>query len=115
MAVAHLRALGGAMARVPNDATAFAHRDRPLLVNVAALYEAPEQRDEHEAWVTHLSAELVGARGAYSGFLGYDGEARIHEAYPEATLNRLADVKKRYDPDNVFHMNHNFAPAGPRV
>jgi FAD/FMN-containing dehydrogenase len=115
MAVAHLRALGGAMARVPNDATAFAHRDRPLLVNVAALYEAPEQRDEHEAWVTDLSAELVGAPGAYSGFLGYDGKARIHEAYPEATLNRLVDVKKRYDPDNVFHMNHNFAPAGPRV
>jgi FAD/FMN-containing dehydrogenase len=115
MAEAHLRALGGAMARVPNDATAFAHRDRPLLVNVAALYEAPEQRESMRRGLRTSQPSLQGAPGAYSGFLGYDGEARIHEAYPEATLNRLVDVKKRYDPDNVFHMNHNFAPAGPRV
>lgn len=107
MAVAHLRALGGAMARVPTDATAFAHRARPLLVNVAALYEAPDQRDEHEAWVGELSTELAGAPGAYSGFLGEDGQARILEAYPEQTWNRLLDIKKRYDPDNAFRMNHN--------
>jgi FAD/FMN-containing dehydrogenase len=107
MAVAHLRALGGAMARVPSDATAFAHRDRPLLVNVAAIYEAQDQREEHEAWVAKLSAELAGAPGAYSGFLGEDGQDRILEAYPEQTWRRLLDVKKRYDPDNAFRMNHN--------
>ena len=111
MAVAHLRALGGAMARVPSDATAFAHRDRSLLVNVAALYQADEQRDEHEAWVAQLSAELGGAPGAYGGFLGDDGSERISEAYPTPTLERLRDVKRRYDPGNVFHMNHNVDPA----
>jgi FAD/FMN-containing dehydrogenase len=108
MAVAHLRALGGAMERVPIDATAFAHRTRPLLVNVAALYEAPDEREEHEAWVADLSSDLADGPGAYSGFLGVDGQERISEAYPDQTLNRLIDIKNRYDPNNVFHMNHNF-------
>ena len=107
MAVAHLRALGGAMARVPAQTTAFAHRDRALLVNVAAIYGAPEQRKEHEAWVTELSSDLAGAPGAYSGFLGEEGATRIREAYPEPTWGRLLEMKKQYDPDNVFHLNHN--------
>jgi FAD/FMN-containing dehydrogenase len=107
MAVAHLRALGGAMARVPADATAFAHRDRTLLANVAALYEAPEQREEHEAWVAELSADIGGAPGAYAGFLGEEGTKRIRQAYPGSTWDRLIEVKRRYDPDNVFRWNHN--------
>jgi FAD/FMN-containing dehydrogenase len=107
MAVAHLRALVGAMARVPADATAFAHRDRTLLANVAALYEAPEQREEHEAWVADLSADIGGAPGAYAGFLGEDGTKRIRQAYPGSTWDRLVEVKRRYDPDNVFRWNHN--------
>jgi FAD/FMN-containing dehydrogenase len=107
MAVAHLRALGGAMARVPADATAFAHRDRKLLANVAALYEGPEQKGEHEAWVADLSGDIGGAPGAYAGFLGEDGAERIREAYPGSTWDRLVEAKRRYDPDNVFRWNHN--------
>jgi FAD/FMN-containing dehydrogenase len=99
------------MARVPADATAFAHRDRAFLVNVAALYESPDERDEHHAWVQDLSGVVGAAPGAYSGFLGDDGQARIGEAYPDGTRARLADVKKRYDPDNVFHLNHNVVPT----
>jgi FAD/FMN-containing dehydrogenase len=110
MAVAHLRALGGAMARVPADSTAFAHRDRTLLANVAALYEAPEEEQEHEAWVADLSADIGGAPGAYAGFLGEDGPERIREAYPGPTWDRLVEVKRRYDPDNVFRGNHNIKP-----
>jgi FAD/FMN-containing dehydrogenase len=107
MAVAHLRALGGAMARVPADATAFTHRDRTLLANVAALYAGPEQKEEHEAWVADLSADIGGAPGAYAGFLGEDGTKRIQEAYPGSMWDRLVEVKRRYDPDNVFRWNHN--------
>ena len=110
MAVAHLRALGGAMARVPADSTAFAHRDRTLLANVAALYEASEEEQEHEAWVADLSADIGGAPGAYAGFLGEDGPERIREAYPGPTWDRLVEVKRRYDPDNVFRRNHNIKP-----
>jgi FAD/FMN-containing dehydrogenase len=111
MAVAHLRALGGAMARVPTEVTAFAHRDRSLLVNVAALYHSPDHKEEHDAWVADLSGDVRGAPGAYSGFLGEDGPGRIREAYPGATGERLAEVKRRYDPDNVFRLNHNITPT----
>jgi FAD/FMN-containing dehydrogenase/pimeloyl-ACP methyl ester carboxylesterase len=115
MALAHLRALGGAMGRVPNDATAFAHRDRSLLVNVTALYESADQQAEHEAWVADLSGMITGVPGAYAGFLGGDGLARINEAYPASTWMRLVDVKKRYDPDNVFRLNHNILPSATGV
>jgi FAD/FMN-containing dehydrogenase len=113
MAVAHLRGLGGAMARVPGDATAFAHRDRTLLANVAALYNSPEEKEEHETWVARLSAEIGGAPGAYAGFLGEDGVERIREAYPGVTWDRLVDVKRRYDPSNVFRLNHNVRAVSP--
>ncbi|MEX0816405.1 MAG: FAD-binding oxidoreductase, partial [Gaiellales bacterium] len=108
MRVAQLRVLGGAMARVPNEATAFAHRDRRLMVNVAAVYEEPEDRAEHEAWVRACSAALHrGETGAYVNFLGDEGEARIHDAYPGPTWDRLARIKARYDPTNLFRLNQN--------
>jgi FAD/FMN-containing dehydrogenase len=112
MAVAQLRVLGGAMARVPADATAFAHRDRGIMVNVATIYERSEDRPEHEAWVEGLAAAIRrGERGAYVNFLGDEGQARIREAYPDATWDRLSAIKARYDPSNVFRYNQNIPPA----
>jgi FAD/FMN-containing dehydrogenase len=112
MRVAQLRVLGGAMSRVPNDATAFAHRDRGLMVNVAALIESPEDREAHEPWVRGLAAELQrGEPGAYVNFLGDDGEERIREAYPGPTWDRLRQIKGRYDPENLFRLNQNIPPA----
>jgi FAD/FMN-containing dehydrogenase len=111
-AATQLRVLGGAMARVPADATAFAHRGSRILANVAALYQREEERPEHEAWVQDLAGRLHdGDDGAYSGFLGDEGEARVRAAYPGATWDRLAAVKATYDPDNVFRLNHNIPPA----
>jgi len=112
MRVAQLRVLGGAMARVPNDATAFAHRDRRLMVNVGALFEEPQDRAEHEAWTTETAAALLrGPTGAYVNFLADEGEARIHDAYPGRTWDRLARIKARYDPTNLFRLNQNVPPA----
>jgi FAD/FMN-containing dehydrogenase len=112
MAVTQLRVLGGAMARVPDDATAFAHRGRRIMANVAALYQAPDEAAAHEAWADGLAAALAnGGAGAYVNFLGDDGEARIREAYPEPTWSRLAAVKAQYDPANVFRLNQNIPPA----
>jgi len=113
MAVTQLRVLGGAMASVPADATAFAHRQSRMMVNVAAMYDRPEEHDEHAAWVEGLAADLRdGDGGAYVGFLADEGEARVRAAYPGATWDRLAAVKATYDPDNVFRLNQNVPPAG---
>ncbi len=112
MAVTQLRVLGGAMARVPADATAFAHRGRRIMVNVAALYERSEERATHEAWVASLASALrQGNAGAYVGFLGDEGEARVREAYPGSAWDRLTAIKTRYDPTNLFHLNQNIPPA----
>ena len=75
MAVAQLRVLGGAMARVPVEATAFAHRKSKIMVNVAALYEQPDQKSEHEVWATDFAAALQQTdEGAYVNFLSAEGE-----------------------------------------
>jgi len=104
--------LGGAMARVPSDATAFAHRQRRIMVNTAAIYQRLEEAEAHREWVERFAAALRrGDPGVYVNFLGDEGEARVREAYPEATWNRLRAIKRRYDPDNVFRLNQNIPPA----
>ena len=112
MAVAQLRVLGGAMARVPVDATAFAHRKSRILVNLATIYGDPGERAGHEAWVSGF-ADVVrqGDDGAYVNFLGLEGDQRTRAAYPGATWDRLADVKRRYDPTNLFRLNQNIPPG----
>ncbi len=112
MKAVQLRVLGGALERVPNDATAFAHRDRGLFVNVAAAYMDPAETDTHDAWVDGV-AEALGRDGAggYVGFMGDEDDATIRSAYPGATWDRLREVKRQYDPDNLFRLNHNIPPA----
>ena len=112
MRVAQLRVLGGAMARVPADATAYAHRSSRILVNLAAFYEGEEERGGREAWVADFAARLdQGDPGAYVNFLGDEGSQRVRAAYPAATYERLAEVKRRYDPQNLFRLNQNVPPA----
>jgi FAD/FMN-containing dehydrogenase len=112
MAAAQLGVLGGAVARVPAEATAFAHRGRRVIANVAAMYQRPDEREVHEAWARDFAAGLAPqGTGAYVAFLGDEGEARVHEAYPGSTWQRLATIKARYDPDNLFRLNQNVPPA----
>lgn len=113
MRVAQLRVLGGAMARVPADATAFAHRASRIMVNVAAFYNGPEDRAVREKWVSDLATALQqDDGGAYVNFLGDEGDDRIRAAYPGSTWDRLAAIKRRYDPTNLFRLNQNIPPAG---
>jgi FAD/FMN-containing dehydrogenase len=112
MRAAQLRVLGGAMARVPADATAFAHRSKPMLVNVAAFYQDARIRDVHRAWMAAFSKALQpDDAAAYVGFLTGDEAARIRATYPGATWERLARIKATYDPANVFRLNYNVPPA----
>lgn len=109
--VAQLRALGGAMARVPADATAYAHRAKPMLVNVAAFYQGEAERVRRAAWVQEFARALQpDDDAAYVGFLSDDGQARIRGAYPAATWDRLTRIKTAYDPTNLFRLNQNIVP-----
>jgi FAD/FMN-containing dehydrogenase len=110
--VAQLRVLGGAYARVPAEATAYAHRDKAIMVNLAAFYEGDDERAVRQEWLEMFRRDLdQGDDAAYVNFLGDDGPARIRAAYPGATYDRLVEVKRRYDPDNLFRRNQNVVPA----
>jgi FAD/FMN-containing dehydrogenase len=111
MAVAQLRVLGGAMARVPAEATAFAHRDRRVMAGVGCVYQDAGERPTHEAWADGFAAALRGGQGVYVNFLSNEGPDRVREAYPGRTWDRLVEVKRRYDPGNLFRLNQNIPPT----
>jgi FAD/FMN-containing dehydrogenase len=112
MRVAQLRVLGGAIARVPADATAYSHRDARIMVNVAAFYDGEADKLVREKWVADFAAVLnQGDSRAYVNFVGDEGPARVRDAYSAATWTRLTEIKARYDPTNLFRVNHNIPPA----
>jgi FAD/FMN-containing dehydrogenase len=111
-AIVQIRSLGGAVARVPAAATAFAHRDYEAFVLAASLLplDTPQEQANHtmeEAWRPLKPY----ASGAYANFLSDASERSVAAAYPTATYARLASVKAKYDPDNIFNQNHNIKPA----
>jgi len=110
--VVQLRVLGGAAARVPVEATAYAHRHRRIMVNVAAFYDGPDDKLRRQEWVDGVAAAIHQGDGAYVNFLLDEGPERVREAYPGPTWDRLVEVKRRYDPHNLFHRNQNIPPGG---
>jgi FAD/FMN-containing dehydrogenase len=115
-AVVQLRVLGGAMSRVPPDATAFAHRGSRIMVGIVAPYKHPDEKAHREAWVTNFGAALRQSdSGAYVNFLGEEGQARIRAAYPGPTWDRLTSIKAHYDPTNLFRLNQNIPPNKARL
>lgn len=111
MAVTQLRVLGGAMARVPSDATAFAHRQSKIMANLAVLFENLAEKEIHEKWVTEFFSALQQSdKGMYVNFVGDEGEAHVRAAYPGDTWKKLGQVKKKYDPTNLFRLNQNIPP-----
>ena len=104
--------MGGAVAKVAADATAFAHRDAHSVVWVvnAATDGDPEP---HREWVrrTHEAAAPWSTGGVYVNALDRGEESRVRAAYPDATWKRLVEIKDRWDPDNVFRLNQNVPPS----
>src|SRR4051812_39220866 len=112
LAMTQIRILGGQMARVDADATAFAHRDAPVLLTIITPFADPADLPVHQAWtVAFYDALTPHGVGVYSNFLEAEGQGRVHEAYPNGTYERLAEIKRRYDPNNLFHLNQNIRPA----
>jgi FAD/FMN-containing dehydrogenase len=104
--------LHGAATRVDPAATAFPHRTEAFSVLILGQWATPDETAENIAWVRRtydaLRPHLSGRR--YSNFMAADDTALIDSAY-DANHRRLTDVKRRYDPDNVFHLNVNVVPA----
>lgn len=112
MTLVQLRVLGGAMSRVPADATAFAHRDKQGMVVITNFAPVSGDGEPSRARTEQIWQALRPyADGVYVNFLGDEGDRRVHDAYPPATYARLAALKKLYDPDNMFHFNQNIPPA----
>jgi FAD/FMN-containing dehydrogenase len=110
--VAQIRVLGGAHSRVANDATAYAHRQSRIMVNVAAFYTGPEDKMAKQEWVSDFAGAIRQSDGgAYVNFLADEGSERVRAAYPGATWERLRAIKAKYDPGNLFRLNQNIPPA----
>ena len=113
MRAVQLRVLGGAIERVPDDATAYAHRSSRIMA-VVVSFHGPDDLPRREQWVTSLVDRLrQGDDGAYVNFLMDQGPAGVRAAYPAATYERLATIKAAWDPTNLFRSNQNIAPASP--
>jgi FAD/FMN-containing dehydrogenase len=105
--------LGGAIRRVPASATAFAHRSAAAWVFANASGPDASGDGRRLALVDRFwRAMRPYAAGAYVNTLSYDEIDRIGDAYPTATYARLAALKRRYDPNNLFRHNHNISPVG---
>jgi len=104
----------GAAARVPQDATAFAHRDLRYLFLLNTNWDEPKEDVANIEWTRRLFDALraFGPASAYVNYLSVEGGIRTRDAYSPDTMTRLGAMKARYDPDNVFHINQNILPSG---
>ena len=110
---AGLQTYGGAIADVDGSTSAFGHRDTVVEFVAAARWSEPSEDDARMAAARRYGAAMEPfASGVYVNALSDDGQSGLRRAYPPATLDRLTALKDRYDPDNVFHLNHNILPSG---
>lgn len=104
--------LGGAVSRVPDDATAFNGRSAGHTFNITASTASAVGFDEERDWVRDFASALEPhARGVYVNFLMEEGEDRIRQAYGEAKYARLKALKRRYDSQNLLRLNQNIDPG----
>ena len=110
--------MGGAFARVPEAATPFPNRSAGYWVNCYGVWDTPDGDDAGRAWArsAHAALQPYAAPGEYVNFLGAapgdaDAAAAALTSYGEEKLARLRALKRRWDPDNVFRLNHNIEPA----
>lgn len=113
----HLHHVGGAVSRVAADATAIPHRSHPFVLNILGNWQADDPRATHVDWVraTFEAMRVHGVAAPYLNFLADEGDDSVHAAYGADTYRRLSDLKSRYDPRNVFHLNQNILPEASRA
>jgi FAD/FMN-containing dehydrogenase len=105
-----VRSVGGAVSRVPGDATAYAHRQAELMFVTTAVGPKPVVEAARPALDAMWGRLAPHVNGAYANFLGSATEEDVAAIYPAQTHQRLAAVKRQYDPSNLFARNHNIRP-----
>ncbi len=104
--------LGGAVSRVPQEATAYTHRDAQFVLNVHGRWEDPAKDAKCIAWARELfqAAAPFATGGAYVNFMTQEEQDRVRAAYG-SNYDRLVTIKKKYDPENLFRVNQNIRPS----
>jgi FAD/FMN-containing dehydrogenase len=103
--------LGGAVARVGGDETAYDTRGAGHAFNITASTESAEGFDEEREWARGFWSALEPFHtSVYVNFLGEEGEERVRQAYGAGKYDRLKALKRKYDPDNLFRLNQNIPP-----
>ncbi len=107
----HIYPINGACHRVASDATAFAYRDATFATVIAGMWPDPSDNDANTAWVRdyYEATAPLSEAGGYINFMAGDDQARIRDNY-KGNYDRLVEVKRAYDPENLFHVNQNIAP-----
>jgi FAD/FMN-containing dehydrogenase len=107
----HIYPINGACHRVAPDATAFAYRDATFATVIAGMWPDPAQNEANIAWVRDFYDATAphSEEGGYINFMAGDDQDRIRVNYG-GNYDRLVDVKRTYDPDNLFHLNQNIRP-----
>ena len=106
--------VGGQASRVPADATAYSQRDALWACNVHGRWETPEEDKKVIAWAREFwnASEPYSTGGVYVNFMTEDEKSRVTSAYKPEIWNRLVELKRKYDPTNLFSMNQNIDPNG---
>jgi hypothetical protein len=104
--------LGGAVSRVPEDATAFSNRNAQHIVNITGTWTIDDPDPErHIAWVRQTwEAMQPFSAGGYANFMSDEPADLLRAVYGPAKYDRLVALKRRYDPENVFRHNQNIKP-----
>ncbi|MBF6354480.1 FAD-binding oxidoreductase [Nocardia higoensis] len=106
--------LGGAVARVPTEFTAYHNRDLPYVISFAAAWNDPAQDVTHVSWAREGYGAITShLSGGYVNFMNPDEDARTVDSYGAAKYQRLREIKATYDPHNFFRLNPNITPATP--
>jgi FAD/FMN-containing dehydrogenase len=104
---------GGQVSRVPDDATAFSHRDARFMLHPIGCWEDPNDDEKQIGWVKSLSEDMRPFKtgGVYLNFMAETTEDRVRAGFGDAKYERLVAVKDEYDPDNLFRFNQNIKPT----
>jgi FAD/FMN-containing dehydrogenase len=107
----HIYPINGACHRVASDATAFAYRDATFATVIAGMWPDPGQNEANTRWVRDFydATAPLSESGGYINFMSADDQDRIKANY-KGNYDRLVEVKRAYDPDNLFHLNQNIRP-----